>query len=328
MPTILHITNHEGTIKNLENICYHLQYPLQTLKNKLPYYISKNRADELWYDFSHIVKDFQILFFTDTAIYARPFLQNMDKHNAFIIIYITNRYDWGFFGNYPEDRVLYDTLYSTWSNHPRVFFTADNRYDRWFAASHGIHFRDNDIIRLIPEVRKSQASPTKESKMFIYNRGTPIHCYQEHLDKHQIAYDIYGPGYARYRDTAHITEYLGIIHLPYQTNIQSLWENLGYGNVYFIPSKSFLTHLIFHTDWYYWEEKAKPTVLQSIELAEWYQEDLRDCFVYFDDWEDLANQIDNIDILQKKAAIFSIVEKSNVENLGKWKKWVNNLISV
>ena len=327
MPTILHITNHEGTIKNLENVCRHLQYPLQTLKNNLPYYISKTHADECWYDFSHIVKDFQILFFTDTTMYARPFLQNMDKHDAFIIIYITNRYDWGFFGNHSEDRVLYDELYSRWSNHPRVFFTADNRYDQWLAASYGIHFRDKDIIRLIPELRTG-VSPTNVRKMFLYNRGTPIHCYREHLDKHQITYDIYGPGHTRYRDTAHIAEYLGIIHLPYQTNIQSLWENLGHGNVYFIPSKTFLTNLITTTDWYYWEEKTKPTVLQSIELAEWYQEDLRECFVYFDDWEDLARQIDNINILQKKATIFSIVEKSNVTNLDKWKKWVNNLISV
>ena len=59
--------------------------------------------------------------------------------------------------------------------------------------------------------------------------------------------------------------------------------------------------------------------MTSIDLAEWYQADLADCFVYFDGWEDLAKKIENLDIPAKKRAIREIVLKNNREGLEKWK---------
>uniref|UniRef100_A0A6C0KJB5 Glycosyltransferase n=1 Tax=viral metagenome TaxID=1070528 RepID=A0A6C0KJB5_9ZZZZ len=326
MTKILHITNHQGTTKNLENICVqlHISENLTTQTCNFPYYISQESANHIWEQYATRIRDFQILVFTDTTMYARPFLQNLDKHSATIIIYITNRYDWGFFGNHGDDIVLYNDLYKVASSNSRVIICADNRYDQWWAKwAGGLHFRYNDCIRLVPKIH-DYGEPCSQ-KLFIYNRGTHVRNYVDELLCRGVQYDIYGPDYEMYIDNAHIAEYTGILHLPYQTNIQSLWENLGCGNIYFIPSKSLMTQWVLETQWYYWEERSKPreVLLMSIDLAEWYQPDLAECFVYFDDWEDLVKKIENLDRRAKKQAIRERVLQSNEDGLAKWKSIFN-----
>jgi hypothetical protein len=119
---------------------------------------------------------------------------------------------------------------------------------------------------------------------------------------------------------------MGFLHLPYQTNIQSLWENLGHQIVYFIPSLTFLYTILFES-WYYWEEKfLKPTelILKSVELSEWYQVEHTELFVYFDSWEDLAIKYEyylenNQALIEKKKKIREYLVESNHIHLDKWR---------
>ena len=73
--------------------------------------------------------------------------------------------------------------------------------------------------------------------------------------------------------------------------------------------------------WYYWEEKDKGRLLleKSINLCEWYQADISECFVFFDSWSDLKLKTMMIDIPEKRRIIIDILKKSNVQNLKKWK---------
>jgi len=258
-------------------------------------------------------------------MYARPFLQNIDNHTLNIIVYVTNRFDWGAWYNGDAN---YNALYSTVSRHPRVRFIADNRYDQYYAWTlYDIQFSTNDLVRLTPKL--ADFNPGKmylhNCKLFIYNRGTFIRHYGDNLKN--IEYDVYGyDGYQRYKDEAHIAEYMGFLHLPYQTNIQSLWENLGHQIVYFIPSRSFLYKIIFES-WYYWEEKfLKPIdlILKSVELSEWYQEEHSELFVYFESWADLTVKyeyyIENNDaLIEKKKKIRDYMLASNEIHLEKWR---------
>ena len=147
-----------------------------------------------------------------------------------------------------------------------------------------------------------------------------------------IDYDIYGEGYDRFENTESICQYNGFIHLPYQTNIQSLWENLGYFIIYYIPSKNFITELITQDNsWYYWEEKNRPyeLLIQSITLSEWYNEENQEVFEYFDSWDDLKYKIENTNdeyIIDKKNKIKAFIENSNKSNIEKWKNILNNLL--
>ena len=256
---------------------------------------------------------------------ARPFLQNMDDHNLRIVIYITNRFNWGIWGF--EDRDYYD-LYANMSNHPRVTFIADNCYDQYYASLYNIMFKYIHTIRLYPDIQLNPYLPIT-NKLFIYNRGSKINDYKHLLE--DIPYDIYGENYDRYKDENHITEYIGYLHLPYQTNIHSLWENIGNAIIYFIPSKQFIKHLINTTSWYYWEEKNKPFELLdiSIDLSEWYNNDNIDYFIYFESWEDLRNKYDEYKedffnnkskIISKKKSILKNIKKSNTKSIYNWER--------
>ena len=324
----IHITNHIGTTRNIENVFTFLNIPDQitTEKCNLPLYIHLTQADDIFTEYISRV-DFQkynTIIFTDICMYARPFLQNIDKHSLRIIIYVTNRFDWGAWYNGDSN---YNALYAEVSQHPRVRFIADNRYDQYYAGEiHGIQFFEPDLVRLTPKI--SEYSPRKmhlhNCKLFIYNRGTFIRYYEQYLKN--VEYDVYGyDGYARYRDETHIAEYMGFLHLPYQTNIQSLWENLGHQIVYFIPSRMFLHTIVFES-WYYWEEKfMKPMdlILKSVELSEWYQVEHAELFVYFDSWEDLEVKYDyyldnNSALIEKKKKIREYLVESNRIHLDKW----------
>ena len=318
MKNILHITNHIGTTKNIENMCQLLNLNLTTEKWDYGYYINETESNIIWNRYEKYIDNFDYLIFTDTSMFARPFLQNIEKHNANIIIYITNRFNWGIWGF--EDKHFYN-LYSSISKHERVYFSADNKYDFYFAKLYNIFFKDDNIIRLIPDIPSNNIIMPITDKFFIYNRGTKIENYRIYLDNLNIKYDIYGENYQRFKDHYHICEYIGIIHMPYQTNIQSLYENLAYNIIYFIPSKQFMFELI-NNNWYYWEEttKSEEIKINSILLSEWYLPENEELFVYFDNWEQLKEKMVFINIAEKKALIQKHMEQNQLHNINSWKK--------
>ena len=96
MKKVLHITNHIGTIKNISNVFKYLNISdsLETIfdKDYFPLYISFEHANFIWnmkYKEIIIEKKTSHLIFTDTSMYARPFLQNINDHELIIIIYRT-----------------------------------------------------------------------------------------------------------------------------------------------------------------------------------------------------------------------------------------------
>jgi hypothetical protein len=326
----LHLTSHRGTRQNIVNVFNYLNVR-ETLVTESSvcnsYYITKEKADEIWKHYKNRLNDYNCLFFTDTSMVARPFLQNIDDHNLFIIVYITNRFDWGIFGFKDQE---YINLYSKLSNHERVFFCADNNYDQYYATQNKISFFYNSRISLTPKLSQ-ETHLYKKSTFFVYDRGTNFLDYKQILENYEIQYELFGQKYQQYRDTEHICEYKGIIHLPYQTNIQSLWENLGYYIIYFIPSKKFIKELIARESWYYWEEKHKSKDIfeKSIELAEWYIDDNKNLFEYFDSWEELALKTKNITheyLLKKKKIIKEFMIYSNNENLLKWETIFSKIV--
>lgn len=372
---ILHITNHSGTILNANQVASYInqyQYQYQNKQNceaqntDLPleieitthpwthsYYINKSQANDIFKSFRDKLANYDMLLFTDTPMYARPFLQHLEEHQCGIIMYITNRFDWGITG---FDDPEYYSLYHNASLESRVWFIADNRYDLYYAQYRaGIKFTVLDCVRLTPfciedinlnSIETSSVSSNESSnanqnamKFFIQNRGTHISSYNHILDRSGIRYDVFDAN-NRYRDKAHIAEYLGVFHLPYQVNIQSLMENLGYGIIHYIPSKAFFCKLIRLTGWYYWEERIRSDELleKSIELAEWYSPDLAHCFIYFDSWDDLVilyNQaIDKenvkyqMELLEKRKSILATVRNYNSKNIEHWQNIFREFISL
>lgn len=325
MKKILHITNHPGTKRNIENVCKYLNIyeQLETQGYIHPMFLDVNDANTLWetMDYKNKLKEYETLIFTDTSMVARPFLQHMEEHDCRIIIYVTNRVDWGMrhFLN-----TSYEVLYNDFMNlyrrmshkyKDRIYFCADNRYDLYYTEKFGIYFKFEEYTPLTPylyieDCTRCVSSPNIENKFFIYNRGSDIENYIHFLNEQQIEYDIFDKQMGKpYQDERQIAKYKGYIHLPYQTNIQSLWENLGYNILYFIPSKRFFLSLL-NEKWYYWEEKkmSMQDLYKSIELSEWYNPKNIDLFEMFDSWEDLGEK-------NKKPAEYWITKKLKIRQI-------------
>lgn len=334
MTRVLHLTNHIGTTKNINALFNQLNnsHVVETLGWNYGLYVNKLQADEIWEHYKNNILKYDILFFTDTSMNARPFLQNINDHNCVIVVYITNRYDWGIWN--VTDAEFYE-LYSKLSTHKRVFFCSDNTYDQYYAKCNNITFHLNTPIKLTPILKESlsidQPFDTKH-KLFVYNRGTHYNMYKDMLIKLNLSHDVFGESFSQYRDIEHICEYKAVLHFPYQTNTQSLWEYSAYNIIYFIPSKKFIYELIYNTSWYYWEEKNRPTELfiKSIELSEWYISENEALFIYFDSWNELKDKVDNIterELIEKHAQISEFMKVNNNANLDKWKCIFNNLHS-
>ena len=92
------------------------------------------------------------------------------------------------------------------------------------------------------------------------------------------------PNYTgRYNGPLELRDFKGVIHIPYAWSNLALFEALQLGIIYFIPSKTFIEELS-KTRNFFW---SPPLDRKLFHLAEWYDPELRDVFVYFDTWEDL-----------------------------------------
>jgi hypothetical protein len=146
----LHTTNHQGTEKNIQHVCKLLEGPtLDTRRYTHGLYLSRDEANDVYAQNAGIIANYDVLIFTDTTMVARPYLQNMHKHQCFIVVYMTNRFDWGLFDPRPQPQYdEYVELLRHTSNFPkRVVFCADNDYDRFYAS----HIRNIcTIANIIP----------------------------------------------------------------------------------------------------------------------------------------------------------------------------------
>ena len=95
----------------------------------------------------------------------------------------------------------------------------------------------------------------------------------------------------RYNGPKDLAEFAGIIHIPYAWSNLALFEGLQLGIIYFIPSLEFIKYLIhtdeFKKDCFFW---SPPLIEDVLHLSEWYCEEFKEVFIYFDSWIDLKKK--------------------------------------
>ncbi len=274
------------------------------------------QSNQHWEENKHYYNQFSTIIVTDTSTLAKPFIQNMDKHSLNIIIYITNRFDYPTWPHFcKQDKSFYD-LYREASSSPRVRVVADNNYDKFWASQFGVRFFIDSPMRTIVQYNDMPAQILHD-KVFIHNNGTPHRMYK---DKVPVDCDVYCNVNNRYRDKAHVLEYKGFLHLPYQANIISLWENLACGIVYFVPTIELVKSWI-KEGWYMWEEKYKgeEIVNISLSLSEWYHPDVAPYLIYFDSWEDFSSKYHATDFPQRRSQILAMIKNFNETIAPSWK---------
>ena len=125
----------------------------------------------------------------------------------------------------------------------------------------------------------------------------------------------------RYNGPKDLSEFAGVIHIPYAWSNLALLEAIQAEIIFFIPSLQFIKYLIHtdkdKTDCFFWSPPLKE---QLLNLSEWYCEEFKDVFIYFDSWEDLKHKIENLDSIKHKELLKNIGLKHEKDMLQKWRK--------
>ncbi len=328
----LHLTFHRGCAKQVETIANHFSIDLTTwyipdlpplffdgcTQGSALYNIGHRRAQNIWNLHAPFFQQFDLILTSDTAALSRIFLQN--NSSTPLIIWICNRFDYHDTAtldcSFPDAE--YYRLFQSAQNLPHVAIVANTAFEHLYAQSKKVN-TGSLVIQPIGSFSGEEKSappshPEREKTFYL----PPYHNESIFMNLSQHLSDLQIPNYCgRHNGLGDLSAYKGIIHLPYSWSTIALFENLEIGVPYFIPSKTFLAQL--HLQGNYWHQNAAFLFDEKLyDISEWYSEDHRSLFTYFDSWHDLLIKIRLCNFPQKKEAIKKLAKTHQEIMLAKW----------
>ena len=123
----------------------------------------------------------------------------------------------------------------------------------------------------------------------------------------------------RYNGPLELADFKGVVHIPYAWSNLALFESFQLGIIYFIPSKKFIESICQNRR-FFWSPPFNKSLLH---LSEWYNDEHKSLFVYFDSWQDLQNKIKNTNYEAKRNHIIEFGKKHKKTTLSKWRRLLN-----
>ncbi len=289
------------------------------------YNISHDRAERVWDKHKSYFKQFDVIVTSDTAPLARIFLQNGWEKP--LIIWICNRFDYydpdSLDGAFPDNE-YYDLIRKA-THMQNVKIVSYTPYEHIYARAKGVDIGTLTIkpIGTLPKKKNAlscsaiPASIDKKHTIFIYPRLESDHV--RYIAQQCSDRDIqtYSGGYNGPED---LTEFKGVLYVPYQLSNLALFENLQRGIVHFVPSQEFMHNA---------RRSGMPIrcfISGPIELCEWYFPEYRNLLVFFDSWDDLAYKVKSTDY----NALSSACKKAGAEHrktmVTCWKEVLQSLV--
>lgn len=343
---ILHLTYHMGCLKEIEKVAQELSLDItpwfiltnckefdgQTSTNAI-YNISHERAENIWNRHKDIFDMYDAILISDTAPLSRIFLQHHWKKP--LIIWVCNRFDYydevTNDGGFP-DAEYYDLFRKAYYL-PNVHIVSSTPYEYIHAAVHGVPIGDR-VIRSIGSRETNYrngnqpyipASVNKEETLMLPNMAIFTDFGSTQYIVHQCRSHGINVYSGRYNGPYELKEFKGILYFPYQWWTASMYENIQMGLIHFVPSKTFVEN----------SAKEGKLIIRGYnyccfnplfyEYGEFYCLENRDCFVYFDSWQDLAQKIRTTDYQAKKEYILNFADNHRNTMLSRWKELFDNI---
>ncbi len=337
MLKVLHISFHKGCQNDIEYIANKLNFELTFMEyddgisiGLDKYNVTHEKASNSWNKYKDYYNSFDIIITSDTAPISRIFLQNNFKKK--LIIWICNRFD---YANQPSlnfpDQEYYDLINSV-KDRPNVHIIGYTPFENYYANNIKKLSIGNEYIKPIGKIGKiynNYVSTQIEDKKNTFIIG-PYHNDNLMIDLKSkvlsLGIKVYN---GRYDGPKDLSEFAGIIHIPYAWSNLALFEALQAETIFFIPSLKFLKYLI-HTDInnekkdsFFW---SPPLIEDALYLSEWYCEDFKDIFIYFDSWSDLKYKINTLNFNNHKQLLRIKGNEHENNMLNKWKNILYNNI--
>jgi len=115
-----------------------------------------------------------------------------------------------------------------------------------------------------------------------------------------------------------LTDFKGVLYVPYAWSNVALFENIQRGIVHFVPTASFLRQL--YNDGKPIRDLTAGIVFGPHSLCDWYSDQFKDLFVFFDSWQELKRKVETLDYAQFRAQVMRAGERLFGETLADWKK--------
>jgi len=327
---LLHITFHKGCQLEIEYVFKKLGHEIEVMyfddgltKGSDLYKIDHELAQRCWDKYKDYFNTFDGIITSDTCPTSRPFLQN--NWSKLLIIWICNRFDYEIKPE-TDDPEFYQLLRDI-PNRKNVFIFGNAVIENIYSTQIKRVDVGNFIIKPIGKnIRSSDKYQTYEpcKEVFYippYENETKLMNLSEHLNTLQISNKCQ-------RFSEHISElllYKGVICIPYAWSTISLFERMQLGLVTFIPTVRFLMQLFtegapkgwFQPPFFSYEpSRFQP---EALVLSEWYCEENKNLFVYFDSWEDLQEKVRTTDFIKKTETILLFAKEHHDEMLARWK---------
>lgn len=328
---VLHVCFHDGCIQEIDGVAKHLNLDLTSWNAfKLPpysfdpaesggfvlYRMDKDRARRIWDKNKDYFDQFDAILTSDTTPLSRIFIQNGWKKP--LIVWVSNRFDW-----YPTyfTNDYYKLIDDASKNNKNVFFVNSSPFEIFYAKQKHVDLGSCIIAACaanLPQSKPEQPiDADRNNKIFVHKRTQEVqspHCIiSEVLKQHDI------PAFCdRYETLEELQAFKGVLYLPYQWYVISLFETLKLGLPTFVPTERFLLEMV----------EGKKYVLESSELAtienlqtysEWYNPEIKKVLIYFDSWDDLKTKVAETDYAEARKRSWEFGKKHEAVMLERWK---------
>ena len=283
--------------------------------------ISKEEADLIWNKTTRqMCNDFDVILVSDTIAQSRSFLQNQCRRR--LVLRITNRFDWQLW----DDSSFYSLINST-ALKMDIAVVPNNHFEVWYASRfRSVHFRSWVVLPGITLDSSFSLSTIEMGTTSLSNKTFGVvsshhdrFILQPILDQKNIAYTTLEP---RRYGGSHALQNQVLVHLPYQASTMALWENLGAGVVYFLPTVRLFQKEVLPRRICCLLQKDFDTDANQdfISYMDWYHESYHPLFLYFDTWSELESLVQNHhkEILAKRKTIRKWMDEHDVEALSYW----------
>lgn len=330
---VLHLSFHSGCIKEFSSVAKHLGLDLTTwhipaldpyffdgyAKGNALYNIGHERAKKIWDLHQDFFESFDVIFTSDTAPLSRIFIQNQCK--VPLVVWICDRFDYYDSAtldcDFP-DQEYYD-LFNLASHSPNITIIANCAFEHFYATTKGVDsgtlvIKPAGLVELSED--SSPSSENREETLYL----PPYHNETNFMDLSKFLTKLGLNNYCgRHNGLSDLRCYAAIVHLPYSYSTIALFENITLGIPYYIPSRKFLKQLQMGNN--YWHQSSSFLFKQNLyKLSEWYNEENKDLFIYFDSWKDLAKKVKRGASRKKREQIQVFGKKLQEKTLADWSK--------
>lgn len=335
MTKVLHLSHHYGCLKDHQYVCKELGLELtnvfslwDTVLPKGSFHMTQELSKSIWRNNEKYFQSFDFIITSDTAPLSRIVLENFDKFDGTLIIWVSNRFDYDMSG----DLSYYD-LFKKYINHSRVKVVPYTEFENVWMSKFGIK-TNYPVIRPIGMTISDSLSENEPHIMGFDGNyelnldGGDVLVSRYHNDtKFQNSRNIcekFGlkTGTATYRGAEELKKlsklYECFLIFPDAYSKFTTFELMQIGMPVILPSEDLLLKLSKKPNYFF----STGVIESTVSMCEWYNEYYEKFAVYFEDLDGIGEAVkmvkENKEIILKIMHDCARIHKERTMN--QWKE--------